>query len=77
MDLPRQRRTTSRYGKQDNVVNMSDLDSSDHSDSDADKNPEEEDDDDDADSYHDELKRYGFCYFVSLKRFISHHQRMR
>jgi hypothetical protein len=36
MDLPRQRKVTSRYGRQDNVVDMSDLDSS---------NSEEEGDD--------------------------------
>jgi len=28
MELPRQRKVTSRYGRQDNVVDMSDLDSS-------------------------------------------------
>lgn|SRR6218665_915523 len=28
MDLPRQRKVTARYGKQDNIVNMSELDTS-------------------------------------------------
>lgn len=38
MDLPRQRKVTSRYGKQDNIVNMSELDTS-NSDTDDEDNP--------------------------------------
>ncbi|ESN89899.1 hypothetical protein HELRODRAFT_116695 [Helobdella robusta] len=53
MDVPRQRKTTSRYGRQDNIVNMSDLDSS-NSDTDNNNNDDEEmfqDDSDGARSY--------------------------